>query len=242
MVGGPCNFVGNATIFGEPAKTRKTITAAVGGERVVLNSLQVNAINWFHKDLLLLVVDGAYGAGKSLCTALMAVQAVKKGKKVLIVAVQNSALDVICSKLAQMDTPDIHPVRYVNGMLARDALRTGSYDIASIIERLPVMHSDRMGPSADAMFRVFTDKLRRLREFLFTSVEQCLMASEHNTLLFLEEANSERVKALTSEFLIIYLPNIFICAIASAINLTTKRGLWRRPSRRQWDTVFLDEA
>ncbi|XGW11074.1 hypothetical protein V3C99_012517, partial [Haemonchus contortus] len=232
---------GDVTLSGEPAKTRKSITAVVGGERVVLNSHQVNAINWFHKDLPLLIIDSAYGAGKSLCTTLMAVEAVKKGKTVLIAAVQNSALDVICSKLAQMDTPDMHPVRYVNEMLARDTLRTGPYDIAAIMERLPVTHSDRMGPSTAAMFRAFADKRRRLREFLFTGVEQNLMASEHKTLLFLEEANSERVKALTSKFLKIYQPNILICTIASAINLTTKKGLWRRPSRK-WDTVLLDEA
>ncbi|VDO30296.1 unnamed protein product [Haemonchus placei] len=189
-------------------------------------------MNWFHEDLPLLVIDSAYGAGKSLCTALMAVEAVKKGKTVLIAAVQKSALDVICSKLAQMDTPDIHPERYVNEMLARDTLRTGPYDIASFMERLPVTHSDHMGPTAAAMFRAFADK-RRLLEFLFTGVDQNLMASEHKTLLMFEEANSKRVKALTSKFLEIYLSNIFICTIASATNLTTKEGC--RPSR-QWDT------
>lgn len=34
---------------------------------------------------------------------------------------------------------------------------------------------------------------------------------------------------------------MFLCTISSAINLTIRKGLWRRPSR-EWSAVLLDEA
>ncbi|RCN25882.1 hypothetical protein ANCCAN_28403, partial [Ancylostoma caninum] len=47
-------------------------------------------------------------------------EAVLKGEKILVAAVQNSALDVIGSKIAQLQSNQIRPVRYVNDLMAND--------------------------------------------------------------------------------------------------------------------------
>ncbi|KAK6031061.1 hypothetical protein OSTOST_02790 [Ostertagia ostertagi] len=234
-------LAGDSDLSGRSTNQRKSITATVAGDKVELNNHQVNALNKFHKDYPVLIIDNAYGAAKCLYTALMAIEAVQRGKVVLIAAVQNTALDVICAKLAQMETPGVRPVRYVSETLARDAIRSGPYDLASLMEHMPQTHAETMDDYEKNAFSAFADPRRRLREFIFTGVERNLMASEHKTLLFLEQANSERIKTLTTRFLKIYEPNIFLCTISSAINLTTKNGLWRRPSRK-WSTVLLDEA
>ncbi|KAK6031461.1 hypothetical protein OSTOST_02387 [Ostertagia ostertagi] len=147
-----------------------------------------------------LIIDSAYGAGKSLCTALIAIEAVQRGKVVLIAAVQNTALDVICAKLAQMDTPDVRPVRYVSETLARDAIRSGLYDLASLMEHMPQIHAEKMDDYEKNAFSASADPRRRLRESIFSGVERTLMASEHKTLLSLEQANSERIKTLMTRF------------------------------------------
>ncbi|PIO75794.1 hypothetical protein TELCIR_02152 [Teladorsagia circumcincta] len=140
-----------------------------------------------------------------------------------------------------METQGIRPVRYVSETLARDAIRSGPYDLACLMEHMPETHADMMDDRDMRAFTFFADRRRRLLEFVLTSVERNLIASEHQMLLFLEQANSERIKTLTTRLLKIYEPNVFICTISLAINLTIKNGLWRRPLRK-WSTVFLEEA
>ncbi|EYC03698.1 hypothetical protein Y032_0092g2570 [Ancylostoma ceylanicum] len=100
-------------IKGINSPERTCITVNVAGTPVHINDQQVSAANMFNKNYPLLVVDSAYGAGKSLCTAGMAQEAVRKGEKILVAAVQNSAPDVIGSKIAQLQSDQIRPVRYV---------------------------------------------------------------------------------------------------------------------------------
>ncbi|KAK6031460.1 hypothetical protein OSTOST_02386 [Ostertagia ostertagi] len=192
-------LAGDFDLSGRSTNQRKSITATVAGDKVELNNNQVNALNKFHKAYPVLIIDSAYGAGKSLCTALMAIEAVQRGKVVLIAAVQNTA-DVICAKLAQMETPDVRPVRYVSETLARDAIRSGLYDLASLMEHMPQTHAEKMDDYEKNAFSASADPRRRLRESIFSGVERTLMASEHKTLLPLEQANSERIRTLMTRF------------------------------------------
>lgn len=61
----------------------------------------------FNKNPPILVVDIVFGAGNSLCTAVMAQEAVRKGEMILVAAVQNSALDGIGSKSEQLQSNHI---------------------------------------------------------------------------------------------------------------------------------------
>ncbi|WKY12541.1 hypothetical protein Q1695_003823 [Nippostrongylus brasiliensis] len=208
---------------------------------IARGKVQVNAINWFHKESPILVIDSAYGAGKSLCTAVMAEGAVEKGKIVLIAAVQNSALDVICAKLAELKSDHMRPVRYLNETLARDAVRHGPFDMGTLMEQFHETHADHLSKKDFEQFQRFAQHRQMLREFVFHGEERNMVTSDHKKLLLLERQASKAVKVLTKTFLRAYQPNVFICTIASALNLTTKGGLWRKPSRT-WTTVLLDEA
>ncbi|WKY06655.1 hypothetical protein Q1695_006667 [Nippostrongylus brasiliensis] len=141
-----------------------SISVTVSDSVYELNSDQVNAINWFHKESPILVIDSAYGAGKSLCTAVMAEGAVEKGKIVLIAAVQNSALDVICAKLAELKSDHMRPVRYLNETLARDAVRHGPFDMGTLMEQFHETHADHLSKKDLEQFQRFAQHRQMLRE------------------------------------------------------------------------------
>ncbi|KAK5964152.1 hypothetical protein GCK32_022707, partial [Trichostrongylus colubriformis] len=86
------------------------ITVSVAGSHVQLNNDQVRAVNLFNKEYPIQIVDSAYGAGKSLCTAVMANESAKLGYNILVTAVQNSALDVIGAKIAELQSPNIRAI------------------------------------------------------------------------------------------------------------------------------------
>ncbi|VDO44967.1 unnamed protein product, partial [Heligmosomoides polygyrus] len=135
----------------------------------------------------------------------------------------------------------MRPVRYVSEVLAQDAFHSGPHDMATLMENLHSTHKDSMSEKDLDAFTNFAKHRNALREFMFTGVEKDVATREHKKLLFLEYHASQRIKILTRTFLKIYNPNVFLCTISSAINLTVKNGLWRRPSR-QWSSVLLDEA
>ncbi|VDP51053.1 unnamed protein product [Heligmosomoides polygyrus] len=237
-------LAGDADIVAKKSVDRAAITVNVSGTAVELNGHQVNVINvinWFNKESPILIIDSAYGAGKSLCTAVMAEEAVKKGQTVMIAAVQNSALDVICAKIAELGSEHMRPVRYVSELVAQDAYHSGPHVMATLMENLHSTHKDSMSEKDLDAFTNFAKHRNALREFMFTGVEKDVATREHKKLLFLEYHASQRTKILTRTFLKIYNPNVFLCTISSAINLTVKNGLWRRPSL-QWSSVLLDEA
>ncbi|VDO34918.1 unnamed protein product [Heligmosomoides polygyrus] len=234
-------LAGDADILAQQVEERTSITVNVSGNDVELNADQVNAVNSFNRQSPVLIFDSAYGAGKSLCTAVMAEEVVKRGKTVLVAAVQNSALDVICAKIAELRSDSIRPVRYVSELLSQDAAHNEPFNMATLMENLPSTHGEVMSKNDLAMFEEFAEHRNALRKFVFTGEERGVATREHKRLLFPERYASTRIKKLNRAFIRIYKPNVFLCTISSAINLTIRKSLWRRPSR-EWSAVLLDEA
>ncbi|RCN50878.1 hypothetical protein ANCCAN_03096 [Ancylostoma caninum] len=79
---------------------------------VTLNDDQLNAVKLFKNQFPIAVVDSAYGAGKTLCMAAMAEEAAANKQLIMIIAVENSAVDVIGAKIWEMKSPHIRPARY----------------------------------------------------------------------------------------------------------------------------------
>ncbi|KAK6028146.1 hypothetical protein OSTOST_05812 [Ostertagia ostertagi] len=103
------------------------IQVTVAGSQIELNADQVNAINMYNKEYPIQIVDSAYGAGKSVCAAIMAEESAKKRQIILVTAVQNSALDVIGAKIAELQSEHIRAVGYVSEILAQGTLEQSPF-------------------------------------------------------------------------------------------------------------------
>ncbi|RCN40314.1 hypothetical protein ANCCAN_13738 [Ancylostoma caninum] len=234
-------LAGDVELKGTECSEKTAITVNVAGSQVQLNEDQVNAVNLFNKKFPILVVDSAYGAGKSLCTAVMAKEAVEKGQTILVAAVQNSALDVIGAKIAQLQSKQIKAVRYVNEILAQDATTSSPFALHTLMENFHITHRHLLTDSLYRKFERFSEGRRQMREFMFTGVQGHVVTSEHKKLMFLEERTSSDVKVLIRYFLKLYKPNIYLCTISASQNLTLKKGNWRI-KRNSWKSILLDEA
>ncbi|KHJ97949.1 hypothetical protein OESDEN_02067 [Oesophagostomum dentatum] len=234
-------LAGDVQLSGTDFPDQDSITVNVAGTQVRLNEDQTHAINLFNKEYPILVVDSAYGAGKSLCTAVMAKEAVQKPQKILTAAVQNSALDVIGHKITQLQCDEIRPIRYVNEFIARDPQANPPFALQTLLENFHITHRHLLSDKLYKRFERFSDSSRQMREFLFTGTQRHVVTSEHKRLLFLEERSSSEVKILINYFLKLYKPNVYLCTISSALNLTMKKGTWRRTGN-SWNAILLDEA
>ncbi|RCN47029.1 hypothetical protein ANCCAN_06960 [Ancylostoma caninum] len=234
-------LAGDVELKGTECSEKTAITVNVAGSQVQLNEDQVNAVNLFNKEFPILVVDSAYGAGKSLCTAVMAKEAVEKGQTILVAVVQNSALDVIGAKIAQLQSKHIKAVRYVNEILAQDATTSSPFALHTLMENFHITHRHLLTDSLYRKFERFSEGRRQMREFMFTGVQGHVVTSEHKKLMFLEERTSSDVKVLIRYFLKLYKPNIYLCTISAALNLTLKKGNWRIIGN-SWKSILLDEA
>ncbi|EYC13995.1 hypothetical protein Y032_0042g652 [Ancylostoma ceylanicum] len=163
-------LAGDVEITGINTPERASITVNVDGIPVHLNDHQVSAVNMFNKNYPILVVDSAYGAGKSLCTAVMAQEAVRKGEKILVAAVQNSAPDVIGLKIAQLQSDQIRPVRYVNDLMANDPSNTSPFALQVLMENFHETHRHLLSDRLYNKFRNFSDSRREMREFMFSGI------------------------------------------------------------------------
>ncbi|RCN42764.1 hypothetical protein ANCCAN_11247 [Ancylostoma caninum] len=89
-------------------------------------------------------------------------EAVLKGEKILVAAVQNSALDVIGSKIAQLQSNQIRPVRYVNDLMANDPSNASPFALQ--VRKRTSVHSEHHIPSTRRNDEVkLRPLLRRLR-------------------------------------------------------------------------------
>ncbi|KAL6738669.1 hypothetical protein Aduo_012193 [Ancylostoma duodenale] len=182
----------------DPEQT--SILVNVAGMQVRLNEDQVSAVNIFYKNYSILVVDSAYGAGKSLCTTVMAQEAVLKGEKILVAAVQNSALDVIGSKIVQLQPNQIRPVGYVNDLMANDPSNASPFALQVFTENFHETHRHLLSDRPYKKFKTFSDSRWEMREFMFTGVQRHLVTTEHKKLILLEQAALEEIHVLISHF------------------------------------------
>ncbi|KHJ92750.1 integrase core domain protein [Oesophagostomum dentatum] len=234
-------LAGDIQLEGIDNPDQESITVSVDGTDVTLNQHQVNAVNQFNKEYPILIVDSAYGAGKSLCTAVMAMEAVRKDETILVAAVQNTALDVIGLKIAQLQNKDIRPIRYVNDTIGADPDITSPFALQTLMETFHETHGHLLTKYWYAKFRKFSESRREMREFYFTGTQRHVVTREHRRLLLLEQDASEDVKVLVARFLKFYNPNVYLCTISASLNLTSKKGLWRRLGNK-WKRVLVDEA
>ncbi|KIH50023.1 hypothetical protein ANCDUO_19901 [Ancylostoma duodenale] len=134
----------------------------VAGTQVHLNEDQVSAENMFNKNYPILVVNSAYGAGKSLCTAVMAQEAVLKREKILGAAVQNSALDVVGSEIVQLQSNQIKLVRYVNDLMANDPSNASQFALQLLIENFHQTHLHLLSDWLHKKFQTISDSRREM--------------------------------------------------------------------------------
>ncbi|KAK6011257.1 hypothetical protein OSTOST_23669 [Ostertagia ostertagi] len=165
---------GDVQVTGYDFPDHNAITVTVAGSQIELNADQVNAINMYNKEYPIQIVDSAYGAGKSVCAAIMAEESAKQQQIILVTAVQNSALDVIGAKIADLQSEHIRAVRYVSEILAQD-------------------------DKDYKRFKRFSEQRQQLREFMFSNTQINVVNKEHKRLLFLEERTSWDLKVLTNE-------------------------------------------
>ncbi|RCN26969.1 hypothetical protein ANCCAN_27303, partial [Ancylostoma caninum] len=208
---------------------------------VTLNDDQLNAVKLFKHQFPIAIVDSAYGAGKTLCMAAMAEEAAANEELIMIIAVQNSAVDVIGAKIWEMKSPHIRPVRYVSERVIRDTNRFTLYDMATLMEKFHETHQDLLGSEERMLFQEFATSRQRLREFAFTGTDPETVRVEHKELLLLERCAAKRIKKLVQIFLRLYEPNVLLCTVASALNMATPVGLFSSLHDR-WTTILVDEA
>ncbi|EPB69860.1 hypothetical protein ANCCEY_11059 [Ancylostoma ceylanicum] len=208
---------------------------------VSLNDDQLNAVKLFKHQFPIAVVDSAYGAGKTLCMAAMAEVAALNKDFTMIIAVQNSAVDVIGGKIWEMKSPHIRPVRYVSERVIRDTNRFTLYDMATLMEKFHETHRDMLGGAELMLFQEFATSRQRLREFVFTGTDPETVRAQHKELLLLERGAAKKTKKLVQTFLNLYEPNVLLCTVTSALNLTSPIGLFSSLYDR-WTTVLVDEA
>ncbi|RCN39765.1 hypothetical protein ANCCAN_14287 [Ancylostoma caninum] len=208
---------------------------------ITLNQDQVNAVNLFRHRFPITVVDSAYGAGKTVCTAVMADTDARNGRHVLVTSVQNNAVDVIAAKIAQLNSSHIRPVRFVSEKIIADTNRFVRYDLANLLERFHLTHAEQLEEDEIEKFAQFADCRQRLREFVLTGTDPKVMRAEHSELLMLERNTSKLIKQLVDIFIRVYKPNVFLCTVASALNITAPEGLLSDCYER-WASVLLDEA
>ncbi|VDO93652.1 unnamed protein product [Heligmosomoides polygyrus] len=207
----------NVQLLGTPPTHPARVPVRTDKGTIALNQDQENAIDLFNHRFPIAVVESAYGAGKTLCAAVMAREASGEGRCVLIASIQNSAVDVIAEKIAQTGSRHVRPVRYISERVVRDTSRFARFDLANLMEKLHETHGDQ--------------------EFAFSGTDNNLIREEHKELLYVERTVSKRLKKLVEIFFRVYAPNIILCTVASALNLTSELGLFK-----SWDTVILDEA
>ncbi|RCN26845.1 hypothetical protein ANCCAN_27427 [Ancylostoma caninum] len=234
-------LAGGIQLLGENREDRSRITANFQGEEVQLNVDQVRAVNMFHKRFPIAVIDSAYGAGKTVCTAVMAKEAAEQDKQVLLSTVQNSALDVIAAKMMQLSSERVRPVRFVADRLAHDLERTCEIDLPHLLENFHLTHADQLSEEEVDKFEKFAAARAELRRFAFSGTDPLTMSAEHKSLLVLDYGVSKRIYKLIRIFMRCYKPNVFLATVSSALNLTMRKGLWRKASK-QWDTILVDEA
>lgn len=171
----------------------------------------------------------------------MAREASGEGRCVLIASIQNSAVDVIAEKIAQTGSRHVRPVRYISERVVRDTSRFARFDLANLMEKLHETHGDQLDEEETDLFKEFAVARQYLREFAFSGTDNNLIREEHKELLYVERTVSKRLKKLVEIFFRVYAPNIILCTVASALNLTSELGLFKA-IYKSWDTVILDEA
>ncbi|RCN29986.1 hypothetical protein ANCCAN_24247 [Ancylostoma caninum] len=165
----------------------------------------------------------------------------RNGRHVLITSVQNNAVDVIAAKIAQLNSSHIRPVRFVSEKIIADTNRFVQYDLANLLERFHLTHAEQLEEDEIEKFAQFADCRQRLREFVLTGTDPDVMRAEHSELLMLERNTSKLIKQLVDIFIRVYKPNVFLCTVASALNITAPEGLLSDCYER-WASVLLDEA
>ncbi|VDP03840.1 unnamed protein product [Heligmosomoides polygyrus] len=208
---------------------------------IALNQDQENAIDLFNHCFPIAVVESAYGAGKTLCAAVMAREASGEGRWVLIASIQNSAVDAISEKIAQTGSRHVRPVRYISERVVRHTFRFPRFDLANLMERLHETHGDQLDEEETDLFKEFAVARQYLKEFAFSCTDNNFIREEHQELLYVERTVSKRLKKLVEIFFRVYATNIILCTVASALNLTSELGLFKA-IYKSWDTVILYEA
>ncbi|KIH68583.1 hypothetical protein ANCDUO_01070 [Ancylostoma duodenale] len=179
----------------------ESITVATDSRPITLNQGQVNAVNLFRHRFPIMIVDSAYGAGKTVCTAVMTETAARQERQILVTSVQNNAVDVIAAKIAQLNSPHIRPVRFVSEKVIADTNRFVQYDLANLLETLHLTHADQLEEDEIEKFTHFAESRQQLREFVLTGTEPEVMRAEHSELLMLERNVSKRIKGLVEIFI-----------------------------------------
>ncbi|KIH56249.1 hypothetical protein ANCDUO_13571 [Ancylostoma duodenale] len=127
-------LAGGIELLGENREDRWRITINFQDEKVQLNVDQVKAVNMFHKRSPIAVIDS--GAGKTVCTAVMAKETAEEGKHVLLSPIQNSVLDVIAARMMQLTSENLRSVRFVADRFAQDPERSCEIDLPRLRENI----------------------------------------------------------------------------------------------------------
>ncbi|KAK5979056.1 hypothetical protein GCK32_001620 [Trichostrongylus colubriformis] len=103
-------------------------------------------------------------------------------KTILITSIQNSAVDVISEKLAQMDSKDVRPLRYVSERVLADTSRITRYDLANLMEQPADQSADQLTEEELQLFHDSAASREYLRQFAFTGTGIEAVRVEHKEL------------------------------------------------------------
>ncbi|KAK6015679.1 hypothetical protein OSTOST_18869, partial [Ostertagia ostertagi] len=151
--------------------------------------------------------------------------------------VRNIALDVIGAKIAELQSKHIRAVRYVSEILAQGTLQQSPFALHTLMENFHSTHRHLLDDDHYKRFKRFSDERRQLREFMFSNTQTKVVDEEYKKLM----QRSWGLKVLTSKFIKLYKPNVYLCTVSTALNLTRKKGLWYTIGT-PWYRFILDEA
>ncbi|KAK6028160.1 hypothetical protein OSTOST_05795 [Ostertagia ostertagi] len=120
----------------------------------------------------------------------VAEESAKQQQIILVTAVQNSALDVIGAKIADLQSEHIRAVRYVSEILAQGTLQQSPFALHTLMENFHSTHRHLLDDKDYKRFKRFSDERQQLREFMFSNTQINVVNKEHKRLLFLEERTS----------------------------------------------------
>ncbi|VDO73810.1 unnamed protein product [Heligmosomoides polygyrus] len=177
----------------------------------------------------ILVIQAAYGFGKTVTGAYLAAQIAAAGQNfVIVTATMNVACAQFTEALRRLDDHRRLPVlRFVADSALADGIPTTPVDINTILQSLVERYGDRMEVDEAHHCQVYSDG-RRLLEILLSNPDAALNLTdeEREEYRIADRDNSDATEDAVKVMLRVRFPSIVCMTTASLLNITSQGELF----------------
>ncbi|KHJ94683.1 hypothetical protein OESDEN_05385 [Oesophagostomum dentatum] len=148
-------------------------------------------------------------------------------RAVYAVDTSNAVVQESAPNIDQQKDAQIKALIERNQVLAQDFQRSGECDLPYLVENFHINHPELVIGNEE-LFKTFKERREATRNMVFTGTDPDTVRYEHDHFSSHEGECSDIMYKLVRYFFRNYKPNVFLTTISTTLNLTAKKGIWRK--------------